>query len=416
MMTREDVLRELELLPVWRLKKPLAGEVACATTPDATVAQATPPAEDLKSPNDFVAQATPPANTVKKIDNPNLTQGIHQRGYLPHLKAEGGIYAVTFRLHDSLPAGVLEKMADLAADEKNAALEAQLNAGHGECLLAQPEVAAMLKQVLLEKHNQNYYLHAWVIMPNHVHLLVEPLNSCVLSDILQAIKSISAREANQLLAREGVFWQRESYDHLVRDEDDFNHALEYIVQNPVKANLVKHSCEYALSSAFAGGGACATTPLGFFKSSAGEVACATTPDALVAQATPPANQATNNHILICSADKKWSFIMPASPDLPASQATLFNNILQALKIEKTNQSVLASLVDIEAKVIIAMGEATAQALLNTQDSLEQLRGKPHLLHNIPLIVTYHPNDCLQHLPNKAKTWDDLCAALSIMNA
>ena len=399
MMTREDVLRELELLPVWRLKKPLAGEVACATTPDATVAQATPPAEDLKSPNDFVAQATPPANTVKKIDNPNLTQGIHQRGYLPHLKAEGGIYAVTFRLHDSLPAGVLEKMADLAADEKNAALEAQLNAGHGECLLAQPEVAAMLKQVLLEKHNQNYYLHAWVIMPNHVHLLVEPLNSCVLSDILQAIKSISAREANQLLAREGVFWQRESYDHLVRDEDDFNHALEYIVQNPVKANLVKHSCEYALSSAFAGGGACATTP-----------------DALVAQATPPANQATNKHMLICSNDKKWAFIMPASPDLTASQAALFNNILLAIKVEKPNKTKLTNIADIEAKVIIAMGETVAQALLNTQDSLEQLRGKPHLLHNILLIVTYHPNDCLQHLPNKAKTWDDLCAALSIMNA
>jgi REP element-mobilizing transposase RayT len=255
-MTREDMLRELELLPVWRLKKPLANDVACATTPDATVAQATSPAEDLKSPNDFVVQAPPPANPAKKTDNPNLTQGIHQRGYLPHLKAEGGVYAVTFRLHDSLPANILAHMADLAANEKDVALEAQLNAGHGECLLAQPVIAEMLKQVLLAKHSQDYHLHAWVIMPNHVHLLVEPLNSCVLSDILQAIKSISARQANQLLAREGAFWQRESYDHLVRDEDDFNHALEYIEQNPVKANLVKLSHEYALGSAFANDVAC----------------------------------------------------------------------------------------------------------------------------------------------------------------
>ena len=129
--------------------------------------------------------------------------------------------------------------------------------------------------------------------------------------------------------------------------------------------------------------------------------------------------------LTVSSDKKWAFIMPASPDLSTSQTCtgiiessgmLFSNILQALKIEKTNKTSLTNLADIEARVIIAMGETAAQALLNTQDSLEQLRGKTHLLHNILLMVTYHPNDCLQHLPNKSKTWDDLCAALSIMNA
>lgn len=140
-----------------------------------------------------------------------------------------------------------------------------------------------------------------------------------------------------------------------------------------------------------------------------------TPAQVVEPIQAPSAQADLSYSLTVSNDKKWAFIMPASPDLSASQTTLFNNILQALKIEKTNKTTLTKLVDIEAKVIVAMGEAAAQALLNTQDSLEQLRVKPHLLHNIPLIVTYHPNDCLQHLPNKAKTWDDLCAALSIMN-
>ncbi len=391
MMTREDMLRELELLPVWRLKAPLANDVACATTSTATPVAA--------SKDALVAQAPSPANPSKKADNPNLTQGIHQRGYLPHLKAEGGIYAVTFRLHDSLPTNVLAQMTDLDVNEKNTVLETALNAGHGECWLAQPKVAEMLKQVLLTKHNQDYYLHAWVIMPNHVHLLLEPLNSCVLSDILQAIKSISAHHANQILAREGAFWQRESYDHLVRDEDDYNHALIYIEQNPVKANFVKHSHEYALCSAFAGEGACATA----------------SKDALVAQATPPANQAKNQHLIIYSNDKKWAFILPESHDLSTSQGILFSNILHALKVEKTNKTTLTRLADIDAKVIIAMGETAAQALLNTQEPLEQLRGKTHLLHNVPLIVTYHPNDCLQHLPNKSKTWDDLCAALSIMN-
>jgi uracil-DNA glycosylase len=138
------------------------------------------------------------------------------------------------------------------------------------------------------------------------------------------------------------------------------------------------------------------------------------PVQVIEQMQAPSEQAAFN--LTISTDKNWAFILPASPDLSASQSILFNNILHALKIEKSKQTTLTSGADIDAKVIIVMGESTAQALLNTQDSLEQLRGKPHFLHNIPLILTYHPNDCLQHLPNKAKTWDDLCAALSIMNA
>ena len=423
-LTRDDMLRELELLPVWRLRTPLANDVVCVTTPNVT-----PLAASIDA---LVAQATSFASAAKKVDNTNLIQGIHQRGYLPHLKAEGGIYAVTFRLHDSLPANVLAQMDDLAANNKNEILEEQLNTGHGECLLVQPVIAEMLKQVLLAKHNQDYYLHAWVIMPNHVHLLVEPLSDCVLSDILQAIKSISAHYANQLLGREGAFWQRESYDHLVRDEDGFNHALEYIIQNPVKANLVKLSDEYAFGSAFAGEGACATTSTTTPTTTPTTTAGAASKDALVAQAPSPAGAESSNdlvaqatsfasltpiqQLLTCSADKKWAFIWPASLDLSASQSILFSNILNALKIDKTNKNVLASLVVVDAKVIIAMGEIAAQQLLNTQDSLEQLRGKPHLMHNIPLIVTYHPSDCLKYLPNKAKVWDDLCVALSIINA
>ena len=86
-----------------------------------------------------------------------------------------------------------------------------------------------------------------------------------------------------------------------------------------------------------------------------------------------------------------------NPDLPALQSSLFNNILLALKIDKTNKSVLTSLGDIEGKVIIAMGEAAAQQLLNSTESIELLRGKRHTFENIPLIVTYHLHDMLQNL-------------------
>ena len=137
------------------------------------------------------------------------------------------------------------------------------------------------------------------------------------------------------------------------------------------------------------------------------------------------SDAQNAFYLTLSADKKWAFIMPASPDLPALQADtemiessgmLFNNILLALKIDKTNKTLLTSFGDIEAKVIIAMGETAAQALLNSAESIESLRGKTHTFENTPLIVTYHPHDMLQNLANKAKTWDDLCMAMEIMRA
>ncbi len=121
---------------------------------------------------------------------------------------------------------------------------------------------------------------------------------------------------------------------------------------------------------------------------------------------------------IISDDKKWCFIcqnsMPASRMDIGLQGILFNNILHALKISKTNKISLENIS--EAKVMIAMGETVAQHLLSSTESLEQLRGKTHVYQNIPLIVTYDTSDMLQHLPNKAKTWDDLCMALRLLNA
>jgi DNA polymerase len=118
--------------------------------------------------------------------------------------------------------------------------------------------------------------------------------------------------------------------------------------------------------------------------------------------------------LIISDDKKWIFAYPAGLMDIGLQADLFKNILHALKINKTNKIALENIS--EAKVMIAMGETVAQQLLNSTESIEQLRGKTHVYQNVPLIVTYHPQDMLQHLANKAKTWDDLCAAIKLSNA
>jgi DNA polymerase len=118
--------------------------------------------------------------------------------------------------------------------------------------------------------------------------------------------------------------------------------------------------------------------------------------------------------LIISDDPRWIFAYPATRMDIGSQSILFKNILHALKISKTDKILLENIS--EAKVMIAMGETAAQQLLNSTESIEQLRGKTHTYQNIPLIVTYDTSDMLQHLPNKAKTWDDLCSALQLLNA
>jgi len=76
-------------------------------------------------------------------------------------------------------------------------------------------------------------------MPNHIHVVVEPLVSKKLSEIIHSWKSFVAKEANKHLGRTGEFWQTEYYDHLIRDEAEYVHALRYVMENPIKAGLVK---------------------------------------------------------------------------------------------------------------------------------------------------------------------------------
>ena len=94
-----------------------------------------------------------------------------------------------------------------------------------------------------------YDLGAFVIMANHVHVLFHPQQE--VSKVLQWMKGTTARQANQILARTGKpFWQRESYDHWVRNEEQFERIVAYIENNPVKAGLVTQASEYRWSSAW----------------------------------------------------------------------------------------------------------------------------------------------------------------------
>jgi len=76
-------------------------------------------------------------------------------------------------------------------------------------------------------------------MPNHVHVVVQPLGGHALPSLLKTWKGFSGRTANRLLGRTGEFWQAEYYDHLIRDEAEFVHAVRYMVANPAKAGLTE---------------------------------------------------------------------------------------------------------------------------------------------------------------------------------
>jgi len=132
----------------------------------------------------------------------------------------------------------------------SARVDRYLDAGRGDCWLARPEIADLVGAALNFHAGMRFDLQAWVVMPNHVHVVVRPKSGWTLGQILQTWKGYSAREANRLLKRTGnPFWQVESYDHLIRDDDDLHRCCRYTSMNPVAARLCQHPEEWKWSSA-----------------------------------------------------------------------------------------------------------------------------------------------------------------------
>ncbi len=179
--------------------------------------------------------------------------GWYDRGYIPDFEGGEIPQFLTFRLSDSLPKKVVQKLLE-EMDSSDAAyrkrIEGYLDRGYGECYLGLQEVAEMVAESLRKFHGKKYRLHAWVIMPNHVHVLLTPLNGIELNQILHSIKSFTAHEANRMLKRTGQFWQHESFDRYIRNQEHFFNVIEYIEQNPVEAGLCEVACQWRYSSAF----------------------------------------------------------------------------------------------------------------------------------------------------------------------
>jgi REP element-mobilizing transposase RayT len=212
-----------------------------------------------------------------------LRSGTHSRGYLPHVKREGASYFVTFRLNDSLPQAVLLKLQAKRAerlrrchapqtrpnpgDEAPAnaesledierdyfrEVEAFLDRSSGECALRRPDIAESVAAALRFFEGERYRLDAWVVMPNHVHVVLWPMPNHLLSEVLHSWKRFTSREANKRLQRVGkTFWQPESYDHWIRNDGEHARCCRYTVNNPVKADLCAAPEEWRWSSAWRG--------------------------------------------------------------------------------------------------------------------------------------------------------------------
>jgi len=197
-----------------------------------------------------------------------------RRGRLPHWWQPGATYFVTFRTADSVPqplarawharrcAWLREQGIDPVsvswkdALRKDAVLQRDfdlqfsrefleyLDLGHGACVLREPRNAAIVAESLHHFDRVRYDLGDYVVMPNHVHLLVCLRDQTGIEEQCMAWKRFAATRINAAQRRRGRLWQSESFDHLVRDAEQFERCQRYIASNPGKAGL-RHG-EYRL--------------------------------------------------------------------------------------------------------------------------------------------------------------------------
>jgi REP element-mobilizing transposase RayT len=173
------------------------------------------------------------------------------RGELPHLHKPGGFYFVTFRLADALlrkaPKGATADSENVDPAELMKHYDPPLTLGR--CWLGRPDVAKLVQDAILCFEGVRYRLIAWCLMPNHVHAVLVPLGGHALDSILHSWKSFTAKQANKLLGRDGAFWERESFDHLIRSAAGLGRFGSYTEENPVVGGLCNRPEDWPYSSA-----------------------------------------------------------------------------------------------------------------------------------------------------------------------
>ena len=202
---------------------------------------------------------------------------------LPHIQPVGAVFFVTFRLADSLPAGVVARLQEQYQQELQKLYQQDMPPSkeilqseqkrhfarfdrlldyhpQGNLWLKKPEIAKIVMDKLHEFDQQYYDLCAYVVMANHVHVLFDfgkqtddiPVevelsiqNYTPLYKVMNLIKGATGRSANLFLGRTGTaFWQKDNYDHYVRNGRELDNIVGYILNNPIKANIVEDWQDY----------------------------------------------------------------------------------------------------------------------------------------------------------------------------
>ena len=222
---------------------------------------------------------------------------------LPHYHPEGYALFVTFRLINSLPLHIIkelqeknDKLLKHISGISDKRIKSEFYREHHQNYfeefdgwldrykesprwLGNANAANVVKEAIHFNDDKDYELLAFTIMPNHVHIVFTPIvdrdssrsriqdaekekklrngndinvvlqdrSISLVADILRKIKGSTARECNKILSRTGAFWQHESYDHVIRDEIELKHIVEYVLNNPVKARLCEKWEDWAHS-------------------------------------------------------------------------------------------------------------------------------------------------------------------------
>jgi putative transposase len=178
------------------------------------------------------------------------------RRHLPHWRQVGATYFVTFRLADALPQSKLNELKlwreqwerthpeprreedwEAYAKQYMMMVDRWMDEGAGECVFRNKECALILRDALLQFDVEHYHLFAFVVMPNHCHVVVQPSDDWELEKIIGRWKGFTGHAVNVKLCRTGSLWQEESYDRIVRDENHLRKVVRYIGRNPQKAGI-----------------------------------------------------------------------------------------------------------------------------------------------------------------------------------
>jgi REP element-mobilizing transposase RayT len=213
------------------------------------------------------------------------TDKIYYKRNLPHYQPDGYTYFVTFRIAGTLPAIIIDELkkeyksclddiSSLKIHKEKSIKYTQIKWDYFEKFdqqldllsnknlwLKDNRIAKIVSDSILFRDKKEYDLICYCIMPNHVHMVfyIVERTACSLNEnvnersgrslykIMQSLKSYTANECNKILKRTGSFWQHESYDHVVRNDEELNRIIEYVLNNPLKANIIDNVNEWKWS-------------------------------------------------------------------------------------------------------------------------------------------------------------------------